>query len=191
MEVGPVALDEVMREAWASVETEGASRVLETDRVVRADEGRLQQALENLVRNSVEHGVKPGRSPSGDVAGRTTAGGRYPTRGDGVAGDGSASGWTPFDDSTDGDPPGHDSTGLTVRMGDLEDGFYVEDDGRGIPEERRAAVLEPGHSATAGGTGFGLATVRRIAEEHGWTLSLTEGTDGGARFEFTGVEFER
>ncbi|MEF8841449.1 MAG: GAF domain-containing protein [Haloarculaceae archaeon] len=82
-------------------------------------------------------------------------------------------------------------TAVTFRLGDLEDGFYVEDDGPGIPSDRREAVLEPGHSTSDDGTGFGLNIVQRIAETHGWTLSVTEGDEGGARFEFTGVEFER
>ncbi|MFC7029299.1 hypothetical protein ACFQH8_21240 [Halomicroarcula sp. GCM10025710] len=31
--------------------------------------------------------------------------------------------------------------------------------------------------------------VKRIAEAHGWEVSVTDGTDGGARFEFENVEF--
>ena len=65
--------------------------------------------------------------------------------------------------------------------------FYVEDDGPGVPPDRRDAVFAPGHSSAGGGTGFGLTIVRRIAEAHGWTVAVTEGTDGGARFTFSGV----
>ncbi|PSQ10514.1 hypothetical protein BRC93_09280 [Halobacteriales archaeon QS_5_70_15] len=183
IDVEPVALAEVMREAWRSVETVGARRVLETDRVVRADRGRLQQLFENLVRNSVEHGSTGGRAPPDDVAegfdGRPSGGG------DAVE-HAAASDPSPLDGST-----GHGPATTTVRLGALEDGFYIEDDGAGIPPERREAVLEPGYSTDPEGTGFGLNIVRRIAEEHGWSLSITEGIDGGARFEVTGVEFER
>jgi PAS domain S-box-containing protein len=183
IDVEPVALAEVMREAWRSVETVGARRVLETDRVVRADRGRLQQLFENLVRNSVEHGSTGGRAPPDDVGegfdGRPSGGGDAVERA-------AASDPSPLDGST-----GHGPATTTVRLGALEDGFYIEDDGAGIPPERREAVLEPGYSTDPEGTGFGLNTVRRIAEEHGWSLSITEGTDGGARFEVTGVEFER
>jgi signal transduction histidine kinase len=34
------------------------------------------------------------------------------------------------------------------------------------------------------GTGFGLAIVEQIAHAHGWSVSVTDGRDGGARFEF-------
>ena len=78
--------------------------------------------------------------------------------------------------------------GDRVVVGDLDDGFYVADDGPGIPEERREEVFESGHTTSDDGTGFGLAIVARIAEAHGWELTLTEGDSGGARFEFRGVD---
>ena len=85
----------------------------------------------------------------------------------------------------------HGVDAVTVTLGELDDGtgFYVEDDGEGIPEGDREAVFEPGFSTSSEGTGFGLAIVEKIAEEHRWTVTVTEGTDGGARFEFDGVEF--
>ncbi|ESP89791.1 PAS/PAC sensor signal transduction histidine kinase [Candidatus Halobonum tyrrellensis G22] len=79
----------------------------------------------------------------------------------------------------------HGGSDVTVRVGCHDErGIYVEDDGPGIPADEREAVFEPGHSSARGGTGFGLTIVKRIVEAHGWELSLTEGTDGGARFEF-------
>jgi len=79
----------------------------------------------------------------------------------------------------------HGRSDVTVRVGRYgERGIYVEDDGPGIPADKRDDVLEPGHSSTRGGTGFGLTIVKRIVEAHGWELSVTGGTDGGARFEF-------
>ena len=85
----------------------------------------------------------------------------------------------------------HGGDDVTVTVGRLDDGtgLYVEDDGPGIPADTRDVAFEPGHTTTEDGTGFGLAIVRRIAEAHGWTVSATSSTDGGARFEFTGVEF--
>jgi signal transduction histidine kinase len=77
--------------------------------------------------------------------------------------------------------------GVTVTVGPCPDGFYVVDDGVGIPTEDRAEVFEYGYS-THGGTGLGLPVVRSIAVAHGWNVTVTEGDDGGARFEFTGVE---
>ncbi|MFB6167881.1 MAG: PAS domain S-box protein [Haloferacaceae archaeon] len=82
----------------------------------------------------------------------------------------------------------HGGSDVAVRVGRRDTGgIYVEDDGPGIPAENRDEVFEPGHSSAHDGTGFGLTIVRRIVEAHGWELSVTDGTDGGARFEF---EFE-
>lgn len=75
----------------------------------------------------------------------------------------------------------------TIRVGTLEDGFYVEDTGTGIPPEDRDRVFEWGFTTTDHGTGLGLALVDRIAEAHGWSVTLTEESDGGARFEVTGI----
>jgi regulation of enolase protein 1 (concanavalin A-like superfamily) len=72
----------------------------------------------------------------------------------------------------------------TVRVGPLPDGFYVADDGPGIPEDERERVLEDGYSTSRTGTGTGLALVDEIADEHGWDLDITESEGGGARFEF-------
>ena len=82
----------------------------------------------------------------------------------------------------------HGGDGVEVAVGRLDDGFYVEDDGPGVPEADRARVFEAGFSSESSGTGFGLAIVRQVAEAHGWDVRLVEGSRGGARFEFTGVE---
>lgn len=83
----------------------------------------------------------------------------------------------------------HGGTGVTVTMGELADGFYIEDDGRGIPPDERDAVLEAGYSTADQGTGFGLRIVKQVVDAHGWDLDVTEGSQGGAKFEITGVEF--
>jgi PAS domain S-box-containing protein len=85
----------------------------------------------------------------------------------------------------------HAGDDVTVRVGALDDGagFYVADDGPGIPPDQREAVFEAGHSSDPEGTGFGLRIVNQIAEAHGWTVSLTDASGGGARFEFSGVTF--
>ena len=74
---------------------------------------------------------------------------------------------------------------VTVTVGALPDGFYVEDDGPGIPPEIREGVFESGYTTSEQGTGFGLAIVEDIAEAHGWTVAAVEGSTGGARFEVT------
>jgi signal transduction histidine kinase len=110
-----------------------------TDQTIEADRTRLQQLLENVFRNAVEHG---------------------------------------------GDAP-------TVRIGDLDDGFYVADDGPGIPEDEQQTVFERGYSTTPEGTGFGLAIVAEIAHAHDWDVVVTDSASGGARFEFVEADAQR
>ncbi|TYT62835.1 PAS domain S-box protein [Natrialba swarupiae] len=83
----------------------------------------------------------------------------------------------------------HGGSDVTVDVGVLDDGFYVEDDGPGIPEATREHVFEAGYSSSPDGTGYGLSIVQTIAEAHGWNLDITDGTAGGVRFEFSGVGF--
>ncbi|OYR85148.1 two-component sensor histidine kinase, partial [Halorubrum distributum] len=61
-------------------------------------------------------------------------------------------------------------------------------DGPGIPAEDRDRVFESGYTTTSDGTGFGLDIVSQIADGHDWAVSVTESADGGARFEFAGVD---
>jgi signal transduction histidine kinase len=63
-------------------------------------------------------------------------------------------------------------------------GFSVADDGSGIPPKRRDEVFEHGVTSSREGTGFGLSTVTDIAKPHGWNVRVTDGSDGGAFFEF-------
>ncbi len=84
----------------------------------------------------------------------------------------------------------HGDEGVKVTIGDLasDDGFYVADDGPGIPEDDRDAVFESGYSTQQDGTGLGLAIVKESVTVHGWDLRLTEGEEGGARFEISGLD---
>ncbi|USZ67992.1 ATP-binding protein [Halorussus salilacus] len=84
----------------------------------------------------------------------------------------------------------HGGDDVTVTVGALNDpdGFYLEDDGPGIPEGMREDVFDYGFSSSDDGTGFGLAIVERMCDAHGWNVEPTEGESGGARFEVTGVE---
>jgi len=150
-EVSPVSLPDTVEESWRSVQTGDATLAVETDRTIQADPRRLQRLLENLVRNSIEHGST---SPPA-------------SREDAVE---------------------HGGDDVTVTVGDTEDGFYVADDGPGIPEDEREQVFETGYSTAREGTGFGLTIVAGIAEAHGWEVGVAESSAGGARFEITGVE---
>ena len=131
-----VELDDVVENCWTTVVTANATLQANADSVVRTDESRLHQLLENLFRNAVEHA-------------------------------------------------GPD---VTVTVGDLDDGFYVEDDGPGIPVEDRDQLFERGFSTVGDGMGVGLAIVEQVVEAHGWEISVASSDAGGARFEITGVE---
>jgi PAS domain S-box-containing protein len=132
----PVDLTAVVRDAWESVDTKQAKLVNQAEKSIQADRSRLQQLVENLIRNAVEHG---GES-------------------------------------------------VTITAGERDDGFYVADDGPGIPEGQRGSVFGMGYSTAEDGTGFGLNIVKQVADAHGWAIRATDGSDGGARFEFSGVD---
>lgn len=137
LDISSIDLEALIEDCWQSIETEYAYLAKEVERTIRADESRLRQLLENLIRNAVEHG----------------------------------------------------GSDVTVTVGEIEDGFFVEDDGPGIPEDRRDEVYEAGYSTIDDGTGFGLSIVNQVADAHNWEVSVTEGTEGGARFEVKDVAF--
>ncbi|MFC4550493.1 MULTISPECIES: ATP-binding protein [Halorussus] len=82
----------------------------------------------------------------------------------------------------------HGDWSPTVRVGDLPDGFFVADDGPGIPEDERETVFDAGYSTRKDGIGLGLTFVARLADTYGWECAATESEAGGARFEFRNVE---
>ncbi len=83
----------------------------------------------------------------------------------------------------------HAGEDVNIRLGSIDGaGFFVADDGPGIPPDARDDVFESGYSTADDGTGFGLAIVKEIVEAHGWSISITDAVDGGARFEIRGVE---
>ncbi|WP_267642434.1 response regulator [Haloarchaeobius amylolyticus] len=172
-------LESLAVRAWASVETPDAELEVEGDCAIRADEGRAQQLLENLFRNAVEHGSTGRQMESDDAVehgGPRASGGA----GDAVEHESADEGWEQA-----GDQPL-----LTVRVGcfEGEDGFFVADDGQGIPADCRETVLDHGHSSQPDGSGFGLAIVESIADAHDWTVTVTESAAGGACIEVRGVD---
>ena len=156
-ETTPVDLGDAAERAWDGLGQVGRLEI-ESSPTVEADPSRLRELLENLFRNAIEHG-------SSDVA---------PTGLDEVVEEGGV------------DAASDEEAEITVRVGALKgrDGFYVEDDGRGIPESEREKAFESGYTTSEEGTGFGLAIVRTISEAHGWSVELGESDSGGARFEF-------
>jgi len=183
--------EEIVNECWRHVETPNAELHVADSLTVRADEARLRRLVENLFRNSVEHGSTGNRTESGDSVEH-----------------GSTDDRADADAATEAAPDT-----LTVTVGVLDDfvrgatddastaapvagdrrhlGFYVEDDGVGVPVGRRERIFEDGYSSLPAGTGFGLSIVREIADAHGWTVRVTESAGGGVRFEFRGVEGAR
>ena len=154
-ETEPVSLETVVRAAWGNVPTDVATLSVEEGRTVDADPARLAELLENLFRNSVEHGSAgtPTRGASAMVAEESVSPDRH----------------------------------VNIRVGATQDGFFVEDDGPGLPPDKRDLVFERGYTTARTGTGFGLAIVREIVLAHGWEIEVTEGRDGGARFEIRTV----
>ncbi|MFB6299879.1 MAG: ATP-binding protein [Halobacteriales archaeon] len=84
----------------------------------------------------------------------------------------------------------HAGSEVNVTVGTCSDpdGFYVADDGPGIPDHHHDRVFDSGYSTAEDGHGFGLAIVEEIAKAHGWSISLHESEDGGACFAITGVD---
>lgn len=78
-----------------------------------------------------------------------------------------------------------------LRVGILEDksGFFIEDDGTGIPEADREKAFVSGYSTIDGSPGYGLSIIDQICDAHGWEVRIADSQFGGARFEMTGVEF--
>ena len=77
----------------------------------------------------------------------------------------------------------HTEDTVTVEIGPLElaAGFYVADDGPGIPEDERAYVFDRGYTTVPDRDGNGLAIVEEIVQAHGWQVELADGP--GTRIE--------
>ncbi|QLK26160.1 ATP-binding protein [Natrinema zhouii] len=150
----PTSLAAVAEAAWENVDTGEATLAIVSDATVLADADRVTRLLENLFRNSIEHGTPDG-TEAGDESARSAIEvevGR-----------------------------------IEASAGDRSTGFYVADDGRGLPADSDR-VFEDGYTTDPDGTGFGLTIAEGIATAHGWTVTAGESERGGARFEFRGID---
>ena len=163
-----VSLGEAASEAWADIDANRSRLEVETNGMVEVEPYHLQHMLQDLLRNAVEHGSTSSR-PSADDAVEHGSTGRC---------------------SDDDNVVESDDYGVTVRVGTTEDGFYVADDGDGIPEADRERIFEAGYSSDDTGIGLGLTFIAQLAEIYGWKYDLAESDDGGARFEFLNVDLE-
>ncbi|ELZ97866.1 sensor histidine kinase [Haloferax sulfurifontis] len=179
-DVEPVSLATVAADAVTNTSLGASGLTVEADARLLADRGRLTAVFENLFRNSVEHGSTNRRDSSDETAERGARSDQSSAAETTPAG---AGGRRAVADADGGTP------GVNVRVGPLEDGFFVEDDGPGIPPEEQDRIFESGYSTDTKGTGLGLAIVAGVADAHGWEVTATTGENGGARFEFRGVSF--
>jgi signal transduction histidine kinase len=61
----------------------------------------------------------------------------------------------------------------------------VTDRGAGIDKEARARLFDAFFTTRSHGTGVGLAVVKRIADDHGFSITVESERDRGARFRVT------
>lgn len=67
----------------------------------------------------------------------------------------------------------------------------IQNDGAPIPTEHLGKIFEPGFTTKAAGTGLGLASVKKIVEEHQGRISIASGPDQGAAVIITLPEIGR
>jgi signal transduction histidine kinase len=63
--------------------------------------------------------------------------------------------------------------------------WEIRDSGPGVPDQIRDKIFTPFFTTHERGTGLGLAFVAEIARDHGGSVSVDRGPEGGARFRFT------
>jgi PAS domain S-box-containing protein len=78
----------------------------------------------------------------------------------------------------------HNPEPVSIKVGSLGNGFYYEDNGKGIPENNREKIMKKGFTTSGEGQGLGLYIINRIAELHSWEVNVTDAENGGARLEF-------
>src|SRR6185436_15886097 len=74
--------------------------------------------------------------------------------------------------------------GVTIDVSRQSDSveLAVIDQGVGIDEEAKQRLFDAFFTTRSKGTGVGLAVVKRIADEHGFSIEVESGTNQGATF---------
>lgn len=63
----------------------------------------------------------------------------------------------------------------------------VEDDGPGVPQDKRTEIFRPYYTTNAQGSGLGLAVVKQIVLAHHWEIDCETSQMGGAAFRIRGI----
>ena len=58
----------------------------------------------------------------------------------------------------------------------------MSDQGRGIAEETRAQLFDAFFTTRTQGVGIGLAVVKRVVDDHGWSIEVDSQPGAGATF---------
>lgn len=167
-----VDLAETTRQAWQITDGDRGHLAEMGDLgTIEADGSLVGQLFENAFRNAVEHGSTSPRSHAREDA--VDHGSTSHAKPDGSA-----------------DAVEHDAQDVTVRVGllDEKNGFYVADDGEGIPEAEQGQVFEAGYSTSDTGTGYGLLIIKEIVDVHDWDVRITDSETGGVRLEISNVK---
>ncbi|AEH11439.1 MULTISPECIES: sensor histidine kinase [Protofrankia] len=167
LERQPVDVSAMVRDVVTDARAVNPNRTIEDEAPpileVAGDEGRLRQAVGNLVRNAVVH------TPPGTAISVVAAPG-----GAGAAGP---------------DPAAHRGVGPAEDSRTGEVVISVIDHGDGVPEDAVPHLFErfyradTGRSRDGGGTGLGLSIVAAVAAAHGGRVEYRPTPGGGATFQ--------
>lgn len=132
------------------------------DRVLHLEDDRLLEADKERVTDVLEHLFRSAESAGNAESDATT------------------------EDGTESATNENGTEPVTIRVGASQDGFFVADDGGSLEPEHRDRIRETDSDAIDR-RDYGLEIVSRIAEAHGWSVSIRESADGGTRVEFVGA----
>ena len=161
----PVRLASLVEEIVEMNESQGESDLeisldLDREALVMADPSQLKAVVWNLWNNARE-----AMENAGCLSVRVRR----------CHGDGPQDDWPGSRNEQGADPGLEGMTGATAVL-------EIEDTGPGISADVHAMIFEPFFTTKRDGTGLGLATVRRIVEQHGGVIEAASSDGGGACF---------